>query len=258
MATDPQGYPVQQYKNLANDIVFEVLSDGTLVFNNGSVIASGNGSPNGHVEAPKGSLYMQKDGVAPDLWWQKQTGTGNTGWVLSTGPGGTPPGGADTQVQFNNAGAFDGDPAVTWDGTSLTVHDLVMSQDNLDNGANDLDISANGCAISMHAASAQFVDSDGNGMVMDTAGDKVTVQTGSGDNFQMQTGTTTFSTIVSMLKAIYTQAAATVGAGKVSFGATHATTVGAAGGASALPATPSGYLIINVEGTAFKIPYYAN
>src|SRR5262249_36006622 len=53
-------------------------------------------------------------------------------------------------------------------------------------------------------------------------------------------------------------AASAVGAGHVSIGATHATTVGAAGGATALPATPVGYLIINVEGTNRKIPYYNN
>lgn len=37
-----------------------------------------------------------------------------------------------------------------------------------------------------------------------------------------------------------------------------ATTVGAAGGASAPPATPDGYLLINVNGTQKKVPYYAN
>ena len=51
--------------------------------------------------------------------------------------------------------------------------------------------------------------------------------------------------------------APTAGAGQVAIGATHQTTVGAAGGASALPATPTGYLIINVAGTAMVIPYYA-
>ena len=51
--------------------------------------------------------------------------------------------------------------------------------------------------------------------------------------------------------------APTVTAGQVAIGATHQTTVGAAGGASALPATPTGYLIINVAGTAMVIPYYA-
>ena len=36
------------------------------------------------------------------------------------------------------------------------------------------------------------------------------------------------------------------------------TTVGAAGGAAALPATPSGYLQIQVNGANFKVPYYAS
>ena len=37
-----------------------------------------------------------------------------------------------------------------------------------------------------------------------------------------------------------------------------ATTVGAAGGASALPATPTGYLKIDIGGTGYKVPYYAS
>ena len=47
--------------------------------------------------------------------------------------------------------------------------------------------------------------------------------------------------------------------GKLSIGsdATYfTTTVGAAGGASALPATPAGYMRVNLRGTDFKIPYY--
>lgn len=39
-------------------------------------------------------------------------------------------------------------------------------------------------------------------------------------------------------------------------GATTATTVGAAGGASALPATPLGYIVVSINGFARKIPYY--
>lgn len=37
-----------------------------------------------------------------------------------------------------------------------------------------------------------------------------------------------------------------------------AATVGAAGGASLLPVTPTGYLLINVNGTQMKVPYYSN
>lgn len=38
---------------------------------------------------------------------------------------------------------------------------------------------------------------------------------------------------------------------------TTQTTVGAAGGASALPATPTGYLTVQIGATAYVIPYYA-
>ena len=56
-----------------------------------------------------------------------------------------------------------------------------------------------------------------------------------------------------------TSAAASVGGGTanfVSLGSTTAATVGAAGAASALPATPLGYLIAYVGTTQVKIPYY--
>ena len=38
---------------------------------------------------------------------------------------------------------------------------------------------------------------------------------------------------------------------------TTQTTVGAAGGASALPATPTGYLLITIGSTQYVVPYYA-
>lgn len=57
---------------------------------------------------------------------------------------------------------------------------------------------------------------------------------------------------------VATVAAPTVSAGQVGYGSTTASTVGAAGGASALPGTPLGYLILNVGGTQVKVPYYNN
>jgi hypothetical protein len=38
---------------------------------------------------------------------------------------------------------------------------------------------------------------------------------------------------------------------------TTQTTVGAAGGASALPATPTGYVPVTIDGTEYVLPYYA-
>jgi hypothetical protein len=54
------------------------------------------------------------------------------------------------------------------------------------------------------------------------------------------------------------RAAAASLTGEIAYGSTTTTTVGAAGGASALPATPTGYIIINIAGTDRKVPFYAN
>jgi len=49
----------------------------------------------------------------------------------------------------------------------------------------------------------------------------------------------------------------TQGTGVVDFRTATQTTVGSAGGANALPATPTGYLEVKISGTAYVIPYYA-
>jgi hypothetical protein len=46
--------------------------------------------------------------------------------------------------------------------------------------------------------------------------------------------------------------------GEIKFGSSPVqSTVGAAGGATALPATPTGYLKVVIGGTEYVIPYYA-
>jgi hypothetical protein len=50
-------------------------------------------------------------------------------------------------------------------------------------------------------------------------------------------------------------AAPTVAAGKLGLGATTATT--ATAGAATLPANPLGFLVLNLGGTAVKVPYYS-
>ena len=49
----------------------------------------------------------------------------------------------------------------------------------------------------------------------------------------------------------------TQGTGVVDFRTATQTTVGSAGGANALPATPTGYLEVKIGGSAYVIPYYA-
>jgi len=80
--------------------------------------------------------------------------------------------------------------------------------------------------------------------------------------FPSTTNTTTLGQSASAWSALWTQqaivtaAAQNNGAGTISFGSGTASTIGAAGAASALPANPVGYMIINVAGNQMKIPYY--
>ena len=59
-------------------------------------------------------------------------------------------------------------------------------------------------------------------------------------------------------KLVSAGAAVTASASTIAYGGTTATTVGAAGAASPLPALPTGYIIVNVAGTNMKVPYFAN
>lgn len=54
---------------------------------------------------------------------------------------------------------------------------------------------------------------------------------------------------------IATAVAPTVAANQVGYGATVSAT--ATAGAATLPTNPVGFLIINIAGTAVKVPYYA-
>ena len=48
-----------------------------------SIVASGTGSPEGVLEALVTKQYMDTTGIAGAVTYIKQTGTGNTGWVLT-------------------------------------------------------------------------------------------------------------------------------------------------------------------------------
>jgi hypothetical protein len=47
----------------------------------GCTTTIGNGAPTGVVAAPPGSDYRNLSGAAGSIFWVKQSGTGNTGWV---------------------------------------------------------------------------------------------------------------------------------------------------------------------------------
>lgn len=70
-------------------------------------------------------------------------GAGNLSWINAGGGGGTP-GGADTQLQYNNAGSFGGIATVTYDGANLSLGNIA-----------DVKISG--------GANYQFIKTDGSG-----------------------------------------------------------------------------------------------
>lgn len=83
-----------------------------------------------HIQTPAptfGELWVRNDTPNALIF----TDDAGTDFDLTAG-GGTP-GGADTQVQFNNAGAFDGDSQFTWDDTAkvLTLENATTDPDSL-------------------------------------------------------------------------------------------------------------------------------
>lgn len=73
----------------------------------------GSGAPT--LSAARGSLYLRSDGTP------YYNADGATTWTAVGGGAGGTPGGADTQVQFNDGGAFGGDAGLTYDKTTDTL-----------------------------------------------------------------------------------------------------------------------------------------
>ncbi len=75
-----------------------------------------------------------------DEWMLNGSNVGAAGDVLTSGgsaaavtwttPSGGTPAGSDTEIQFNNSGAFGASPDLTWDGTSLVLADAKTLQLN--------------------------------------------------------------------------------------------------------------------------------
>ena len=66
-----------------------------------------------------GSWTMKLPTTAGTNGYYLQTdGLGNTSWAIGGGGGGGSPGGSNTQIQYNNAGAFGGSPGFTFNGTA--------------------------------------------------------------------------------------------------------------------------------------------
>lgn len=117
-------------------------------------------------------------------------------------------------------------------------------QNNADQGANPFVVIADNTSSTPGAIALQVENTSAGGILAKgvvSGVEKFSID--SGGKFGIQT-------------VVLRQVAPTVTAGQVGLGSTTQATVGAAGGASALPATPAGYLIVNIAGTSRVIPFY--
>lgn len=79
-----------------------------------------------------GDSYMDTDATSGARFYLCESA--NT-WAVQGGGGSGSPGGANTQVQFNNSGSFGGSADLTWDGTTLAVNGDVTANNLVESGA---------------------------------------------------------------------------------------------------------------------------
>jgi len=96
----------------ANSIINVIDANGNVTANTLTVNSTSNLGNVGNVVITGGSAnyYLQTDGTG-NLTWTAQTG----------GTGNGVPGGANTQIQFNNAGVFGGSPNFTYNNTTGNI-----------------------------------------------------------------------------------------------------------------------------------------
>lgn len=148
-----------------------------------------------------------------------------TSFVDMSGGGGTP-GGSSGELQFNNAGAFGGLTGSSVSGSNLGLGGTLQIPDGTRKINN---VTGDGFGFSLINHGPSFFNSTaGTSYILDTSG-----LTGA--------RTATVPDVSGTLTVINATG----------------TTVGVAGGATALPATPLGYITITLpDGSTAKIPYY--
>jgi hypothetical protein len=91
----------------------------------------GSGSPEGVETAPVGAVYRRLDGTAGAVWYVKETGTGNTGWVAYGAP--VAPGGATIKkvLVVVGDGAAQSQTATVTDAACTTTSSVQLSWGNV-------------------------------------------------------------------------------------------------------------------------------
>jgi len=105
------------------------------------------------------------------------------GTIWTSGGGGGSPGGANTDIQFNNSGAFGGVSTLTWDGTSVSATGLSVGNGIIAFPGGDLNIQTGG---NLAITDGSSFDISGGGNIFVTGG-------------QLQASTSTFSSNPSAL-----------------------------------------------------------
>ncbi len=171
-----------------------------------SAIHVGNRDPNSNVDAVAGTIYVRADTGTPanSTIYVKTTASGSsTGWTDLTSANG-PAAGANTEVQFNNAGVFGASSSFTWDGSTVEVTGSVQASTQLRvlntdpgvafsgvTGSGDLSpfmflTTSNGAALNGATTRIHVGDRDPNGIVSSVTGALY---------YRADTGTPTNSTI---------------------------------------------------------------
>ena len=156
---------------------------------------------------------------------------------------------ANLEIAAQGTGIVDIQSAMTTIGQTITGTASVTGQFNADN------IRIDGNTISS-------TDTNGNIEFTPNGSGQVNFNSARVSAYQLNANTVALSEKIDTNKIASFSSNADIviepqGTGTVDFKVPAQSTVGSAGGASALPATPTGYFTIKVNGSTFVVPYYA-
>jgi len=156
---------------------------------------------------------------------------------------------ANLEIAAQGTGVVDVQSAMTTVGQTITGTASVTGQFNADN-------------IRIDGNTVSSTNANGNIEFTPNGSGQVNFNSARIAAYQLNANTVALSEKIDTNKiASFTSNADIViepqGTGTVDFKVPAQATVGAAGGASALPATPTGYFTIKVNGSTFVVPYYA-
>jgi hypothetical protein len=159
---------------------------------------------------------------------------------------------ADLEISANGTGTIIINSAVSFPNNQDVDITGSLSVDNIDINGNTISSTNSNGAINITPDGTGSITLGGN--VVAVTNELAATDIAVGSEIQMGSGAEIVAVTTNDDITLRTNGTGTIA---IENAQTEAT-VGAAGGASALPATPTGYLKIKLGATTFKIPYYAN